>query len=73
MWTHGEGCRTLTAAILHCNAVACIYELEKGSFLPIGRNDSTDALGELMQLDVANDASYQHAIVNYGSRFMTMQ
>lgn len=60
----------LIDAIKNCNAVACIQVLEKGSFLSYGEKDSKEVRSKLMQFDVTNDDTYEHAMVNFGSPFI---
>jgi len=64
------GYDALTDAIKNCNAVACIQVLEKGSFLSYGERDSKEVRSKLMQFDVVNDGTYEHAMVNFGSPFI---
>lgn len=64
------GCDALTDAIKNCNAVACIQLLEKGSFLSYGERDAEVVRSTLMQFNVKDDKTYEHAMVNFGSPFI---
>lgn len=60
----------LIKAIKSGDAVACIQALEKGDFLSYGERDSNEIRSDLMQFEIEDDGTYEHAAVNFGSPFI---
>ena len=64
------GYDNLIKAIKSGDAVACIQALENGDFLSYGERDSNEIRNDLMQFEIEDDGTYEHAAVNFGSPFI---